>query len=208
MPASVPLRDVPVGARRLLVGLHGYDDDPTALMAQLRALDDAGTFGVIVPVAPTTTTSGGAAWFPSSPGDIGPPLVETLDALRASVVELRATSDEIVVVGYSQGAAVALALALGTTTGWRPNAVVALAAWLPNEPDLEWDFAGAARRGLRALLVHGTNDDVVPVEQGRSVRRLLERRGVDVGWNEIDAGHALGPLAEAARPWLGRPPAG
>jgi predicted esterase len=183
--------------------LHGYDDEPAALLSQLRALDPDHRYSIVAPTGSTTTESGGVAWFPSSAGDHGPPLVETLETLRTSGVELSPTFDDIVILGYSQGAATALALALGATTGWRPSAVVALAAWLPNEPGLEWDLAGATRRGLRALLVHGAHDDVVPVEQGRSVERLLTRQGIDVTWLELDAGHALGPLAHAAREWLG-----
>jgi predicted esterase len=127
--------------------------------------------------------------------------VATLDGLRRSGATWQ-DDGEVVVLGYSQGAAVALALALGATTSWRPRAVVGLASWLPNEPGLEWDVAAAARAGVRVLLVHGRDDEVVPVEQGRSVERLLTRHDADVTWLEIDGGHELGPLLDAARPWL------
>jgi predicted esterase len=80
--------------------------------------------------------------------------------------------------------------------------VIALAPWLPNEPDVAWDFAAAAGDGLRVLLVHGRDDEVVAVEQGRSTHRVLERSGVDVTWIEIDAGHDLGALVATVPGWL------
>ena len=74
--------------------------------------------------------------------------------------------------------------------------MIALAPWLPNEPGVAWDFAAAAATGLRVLLVHGRDDEVVAVEQGRSAHRVLERSGVDVTWIEIDAAHELGALLD------------
>jgi predicted esterase len=80
--------------------------------------------------------------------------------------------------------------------------VVALAAWLPNEPGIEWDLAAAAAAGSAVALVHGRHDEVVPVQLGRGAARALERHGVDVTWIEIDAGHQLEPLLIAGWEWL------
>lgn len=80
--------------------------------------------------------------------------------------------------------------------------VVGLAAWLANEPDLTWGFSGAASAGTRVLLVHGSDDEVVPVQQGRSAHRVLDRHGIDVTWVEVPAGHDLPALLEPVRDWL------
>jgi phospholipase/carboxylesterase len=137
--------------------------------------------------------------------------VQTLDRLRASIPARHTESDDtesddIVVLGYSQGAAVALALALAASSGWRPTAVVALAAWLPHEPGLDWDLTAAEHAHLRVLLVHGTHDEVVPAAQGRSAHRLLARHGIETSYRELETAHQLAPLAEAAREWLGLDP--
>jgi predicted esterase len=81
--------------------------------------------------------------------------------------------------------------------------VVALAAWLPDEPGLGWDFHGAAASGVRVLLVHGTEDDVVPLPQARSAARVLERHDVEVNLIEVPAGHDLSSLLAPAVTWLG-----
>ncbi len=161
---------------------------------------------MLAPTGPVTTAHG-PAWFASQEGDAGPPLAGTLDAIEAMADEacserqLRSASD-LVVVGWSQGAAAALAMTLRREAVVRPAVLVALAPWLPNEPDISWDFAAAAATGLRVLLVHGRDDEVVAVEQGRSTYRVLERSGLDVTWVEIDAGHDLAELLEAVPGWL------
>ncbi len=51
--------------------------------------------------------------------------------------------------------------------------------------------------------MHGTDDDVVIVQQGRSAARLLERHGVAVTYVELPGGHHLGDAADArVAAWL------
>jgi predicted esterase len=161
---------------------------------------------VLAPTGPVTT-SHGPAWFVSQDGDAGPPLAATLDAIEALADEACAERElqparDLVVVGWSQGAAAALAMTLRHEAVVRPAVVIALAPWLPNEPHISWDFGAAAAAGLRVLLVHGRDDEVVAVEQGRSTYRVLERSGVDVTWIERGAGHDLAALLEAVPGWL------
>jgi phospholipase/carboxylesterase len=184
------------------VCLHGYGDDPAGLAATGTALDPTST--LLVPTGPVDA-GGRPAWFASGPADRGPPLVTTLDALDALIDATCETHhldpSDTAVLGYSQGAAAALALAFRVGARRRPAHVVVHAAWLLDEPDVDWALAEGG--ATRALLTHGRDDDVVPVQQGRSAARVLERHGVDATFVEIDAGHDLGhfPVDEAAR-WL------
>ena len=143
-----------------------------------------------------TTALGGPAWFASAPDDTGPGLPETLDALTSWIgaVAAEASIDPSAtdVVGYSQGAATSLALAFRADAGLRPRAVAAHAAWLANEPGIDWDLASG--RDVRVLLTSGTDDEVVPAQQSRSAARALERAGVTVEQFELDAGHELDAL--------------
>jgi phospholipase/carboxylesterase len=191
-PAEFPPVDIP----SLLVLLHGYDDDPARLERAIRPLPGAAGLPRLVPVGPVRTPAG-HAWFgdgvPAGRAS-SPPLGQTLDGLVDHIHSACAAADAdpaaVVVVGYSQGAATALALALRRGATWRPAAVAAIAPWLPQEPDVELTFAELA--GVTSvLLVHGDDDDVVPILQGRSVRRVLERHGVDVTWVEHPGGHRL-----------------
>jgi predicted esterase len=200
--------DFPHDADRLLVVLHGHADEPTALPAAIRARGGI-PWAIAAPAGPTRCAEG-RAWFPSEPTDEGPPLVEVLDSLESAVADACARRGRaprhVAVLGWSQGAAAALALALRSTEAsqsrWRPSLVIGLAPWLVNEPGVTFDLPAAASAGTAVALVHGTRDEIVGVTQGRSTARALERAGVDVTWSEIDVGHELGPLLETSLGWL------
>jgi predicted esterase len=179
--------------------LHGYEDDPASLFALSALLDPADASVVLAPRAPVTTPKG-PAWFESHDADRGPALPDTLDALaglaRERAYEHGVDESAVAVLGYSQGAATALALAFRAGASWRPAFVAGHAAWLPNEPGIDWDFEGAG--DVRVMLTHGIDDDVVDVQQGRGAMRVLERAGVDVTFVEIEAGHELDALPVSA----------
>jgi predicted esterase len=181
---------------QVLVALHGHGDDPSAFSTAVAPLAERAARALVVPTGPGATAAG-RAWFPSLADDDGPDLAPTLDHLDATIGALADPSD-VVLLGWSQGAATALAAVLRADAGVRPHLVVALAAWLPNEPDVAWDVGAA--RSTRFVLVHGVDDPVVPVEQGRSVARVLERAGLDVSLVEVAAAHDLPLLLDAARP--------
>jgi len=186
--------------------LHGYGDDPAGLAELVPQLDPVGRFATVVPRAPVDGPTG-PSWYESD--DEGP----DARALTASLAALDALIDEqcreaevdpaaTVVVGYSQGGAVALALALRAGAPRRPAGVAAVAGFLPHTDGLVWAI-GEAAPTTAALLVHGTDDEAVPVQQGRSAARALARNGMAVTWRELDGGHALGPDAvEVLRAWL------
>jgi phospholipase/carboxylesterase len=196
-------------ATRLVVLLHGYGDDPSALFDLTGEVHDTRTWVTVAPRGPVRTGAGGPAWFPSGPEDRGPelaPALEALDRLVAAVcTDHGLTIADTAVLGYSQGAAAALALAFRSGAPWRPLRVAAHAAWLPDGPGIDWAFAES--RAVDALLTHGTHDEVVPVQQGRSAARVLERSGVHCDFVTIDGGHELSamPLDHIAT-WLSDPP--
>lgn len=184
--------------------LHGHGDEPVDLIDRAARLVGPDTL-LIAPIGPVTTATGGPAWFASVPSDEAedgsePDLPTALDRLDLLLRELtaphRASPDAGTVteglVGYSQGAATALALAFRTAPDprWRPAAVATVAGWLPHEPGIDWDPAGAAD-ATRALLIHGEDDEVVDPQLGRGAARVLERAGVDVAREDEPSGHDL-----------------
>jgi predicted esterase len=191
----------PSPSPRLLVALHGYDDEPQGFAEAVAPLADDTNRVLVVPAGPVVTPKG-RAWFPSLDGDDGPGLAEGLDRLVATLAALAPPPDgaphDTVLLGWSQGAAVALAAVLRTGATVRPSTVVALAPWLANEPDVAWDLSSAPP--TRFVIVHGADDPVVPIEQGRGAARVLARAGFGVTIVEVGAAHDLMALLAAARP--------
>lgn len=177
--------------RTTVVVLHGHGDHPAGLTDRVRDLHAVRAHGVDVrsessPHGPDDAPE----WFGHD--HHGAPHRDELDASLAhldAAVGALAAHGPVVVVGYSQGAALALTWVLwpGRVSAL-PAALAALAGFLP-PGDLDLDPARAA--GLRLLALHGEDDEVVPLPLGRSVARLAERHGADVRFVETPGGHEV-----------------
>jgi predicted esterase len=106
--------------------------------------------------------------------------------------------------GHSQGGAVALALALRQAGSDEPlGGVYSVSGWLLHAESVAYDAPALAAGGTPVLVVHGADDEVVIVQQGRSSARYLERHGVTVEYVELDGDHHLGrPAIDAIGRWL------
>ncbi len=181
---------------RLLVLLHGFEDEPD------RWLDAVGPIGVagdpsvelLVPRGPHQQP-GGPSWLPGhEPDELT--VTATLDDLDRQIEAARGrigcALGEVVVGGFSQGAGAALALALRDREpeGGSLLGCFAVCGMLWPPETVSYDFAAADRTSF--LIVHGSGDETVPVQQGRSAARVLERHGLAARYCEHDgAGHDL-----------------
>lgn len=105
----------------------------------------------------------------------------------------------VVLIGFSQGAAMCAALMLDTPELAR--GVALLAGFLP-EPARPWAIPGRLA-GKRALIAHGLKDETVPVAEARLARGALAAAGADVVYVEHELGHKMNPAAmRALRGWV------
>ena len=99
---------------------------------------------------------------------------------------------KIVVLGFSQGGVMAYDLVLKNPG--RFAGLIALSTWLPDPVD----GAISAQDELDsfpALVIHGTEDPMVPVERGQESRDKLLSRGVNVQYREYEMQHEIRPEA-------------
>ena len=189
---------------RVLVLLPGFGDEPAMFADHLDVVDPDRRWHVAIPRPPILTDEG-PAWF--TVGDDGP----DAEQLGASVLALAATfadlldrfglgPETLVLGGFSQGGAMALATAVDPTVTSRPGAVASLAAYLPHRHD---DQDPTLLAGRPVLVAHGADDEVVDALLGRSAAKALHHAGAVVTWSEVDAGHTVvGPLAATLGRWL------
>lgn len=209
MTVSVVERTVHGRARRLLVLLPGYGDEPAVFTDHLAAIDPRDEWQVAV-VRPPLATPEGPAWFRvDDDGPVADDIAAAIEHLCTTCTEaidrLGLDPDHVVLAGYSQGGAMALATATDPTIPVRPGAVAALAAYLPHRAS---DQDPSLLAGRPVLVAHGADDEIVDALLGRSAARALERAGAQVTWNEVDGGHTLHPhLIDALRAWLDQLPA-
>lgn len=189
---------------RILILLPGFCDEPSVWVDQLDLIDPQGRWHVVV-VRPRVQTSAGPAWYRVGADGldqtaIGESVAAVAEFAATALAENSLTSDHLVVAGFSQGGATALATAVDPTAAVRPSAVAVVAGYLPDR-DADLDTSLMARRP--ALFIHGRDDETIDLIRGRSAARALDRAGASVTWNEVAGGHQLGPdLLDPMRTWL------
>jgi len=212
---SARLRGPAVGDVQMIIALHGHEDDPA--LPDDRLTDLATTECVVVRPRSAMTTDVGPVWFRSNEnGPIEAEINASITQLECDIADACTARglrrNQVVIGGYSQGGAIALALALSrtnppaTTTGRAVDAfagVYVVSGWLLHADTVRYDMPGFAASKTPVLVVHGIDDEVVAAQHGRSTARFLERNGVSVDYLELPGGHHLGsPAASAVSSWL------
>ena len=198
----------PAGA---LVLLHGRGADERDLVPLVRALDpDRRLVGVTIR-APLRLPPGGRHWYVSR--EVGRPdrdtFLETYGRLCARLDDLpaltRVSLGDTVIGGFSQGAVMAYAAALGRGRP-SPAGLIALSGFVPRVKGFALDPAG--HRDVPVAIGHGVYDPVIPVEFGRAAVRELRAAGLAVELRESAMLHAIdgafvAHLADVLRGLLG-----
>ena len=127
--------------------------------------------------------------------------IDAVEALIAREHERGVPSERIVLAGFSQGGAVALAAGLRHA---QPLAgIVALSTYLPISATLAPERS-AANAHVPIFWGHGSADPVVALQRGLDSRVLLEALGYAVDWHTYPMPHSV--CAEEVadlRQWLG-----
>jgi phospholipase/carboxylesterase len=185
----------------LIVMLHGLSGDENAMWIFDHALPRSAT--VIAPRALYASELGGTSWARSVVRDDldNADFQEAIERLSRFVHEAitlyEVDSQRVIVMGFSQGAALSYAFSLAQPEILR--GVIALAGFLP-----DLSSAQPVTPALpHYLIIHGTHDEAVPIDRAREARSVLERRGASVEYHEHRVGHKVSAqgMQEIAR-WV------
>lgn len=200
-----PAAAEPEGA---LVLMHGRGADEFDLLPLLDALDPGRRLVGVAPRAPLALPPGGFHWYVSS--RVGYPDLETFLATYATLQRFTASLpsalgvpwSQTVIGGFSMGAVMSYALALGSGRP-APAGVLAFSGFIPTVEGFELEWSNL--RGMPVAVGHGTQDPVIPVEFGRDARQALEQAGARVVYRESPMVHAIDPLfVRALQGWLSK----
>jgi thioredoxin 1 len=193
-------------AQRVLLLAHGYGADERDLGGLLPYLDPEGHFATVMPRAPHSAPgSPGFSWYemgaPPSTGLFAEVLDELDAVLDDTCAQYGFPRSEAIVGGFSQGAGLAIALALRPGPSAHPAGALAMSPFLPALDGLELDDAAIA--SIPVLVQHGTNDPMIPVKQGRALARALQAAGVPTVFREYPMEHQVAlESMQDARAWL------
>lgn len=181
----------------LLLLLHGYGANEEDLFSLASYVDSR--FLVVSPRAPVTLAPGAYAWFNLGLGPQGfeydaREVRAGLEALGQFLVEVRdqyrVDPTRVFLLGFSQGAMMALQLAL-THPGLAAGVVALSGRALPN---LDQQLSDPeALRGFPIFVAHGTIDALLPIHHGRETRAVLSRLPVELDYHEYPMGHEITP---------------
>jgi len=182
-------------AAPLLVLLHGLGSHEEDLFSLEGAFDP--DWLVISVRAPITLRPGSYAWFPTRFTDRGPVAdTEQAEASRRKLVEFLdwATQEynvdpkRVVLAGFSQGAIISASVAL--TEPEKVKAAVLMSGRIL--PEVLPLVASSDRRNKTSfLIIHGTDDEVLPVTHGRSSRETLRSLGIEPDYHEFPMAHTI-----------------
>lgn len=186
-----------------VIWLHGLGADGNDFVPVVEELGLPEGVGVrfIFPHAPVraVTVNGGfrmRAWY-----DVLEPAIDSevdqegvRDSMRRIADLLRREEDRgissrsIILAGFSQGGAVALETGLRHST--RLAGILALSTYLPLGDALARELSPQGR-DVPILMMHGTEDPIVPHALGERTRRTLEGLGYAVEWRSYPMEHSV-----------------
>jgi len=176
---------------------------------------------IVTPRAPHDLDSGGYVWFDhddrtsESRPDEFTEAVTTLRHFVSSLPTLYPIShDRIVLIGFSQGAAVCQALTLSYPEITLGLASIAGASPVHPVPNAQSPRTAATRQvrmhrvvklgryapdlprhnslaGMPIFIAHGRDDDTVPIDSARSSREIFTRKNAAVTYHEYESDHKL-----------------
>lgn len=184
-------------ADALVVLLHGYGADGNDLMPLAQAwapiLPGAAFAAPHAPEPLPQSTMAGRQWFPLTFRDdselwrgvnqAAPALERFLDA---ELARHHLAAHRLALVGFSQGTMMALHVGLRRTVP--PAAIVGYSGLIAGPEFLDGELKGRPP----VLLVHGSDDDLIPVEALHFTREALAEATIAVEWHEMaHLGHGI-----------------
>ncbi len=179
------------GAMPLVVVLHGRGADANDLADIAPMIDSPEGYrfafaNASKPFEPYPGMTFGWTWFdgwPPTPQSIAESRAKLLAFLDEIVDRYPPEGGKLLLAGFSQGGMMSLDVGFRTKQPLRGIVVMSGAIYEAELPDLR------AHRDIPVLIVHGTDDDMIPVIAARRTRRVLEEHGIELEYHEFAMGH-------------------
>ena len=182
----------------LLLLLHGYGSNEEDLFSFASELPEE--YYVVSARAPYDLQPYGHAWYAitfdadQNKFSDDDQAIESRDLIarfiNELVAELPIDSENVTLIGFSQGTILSYAVALSYPE--KIKRVVALSGYL-NEGILASGYETKDFKNLKMFVSHGTQDQVIPVYWARKAPEALKNIGIEVDYKEYPIGHGVSP---------------
>lgn len=184
---------IKISTRKAVILLHGVGSNENDLFSLANQLPD--DLYVIAARGPFTLGPGRYAWYnvDFSSGrpvyDAGQEVISR-ERIREFIAQMKQTYqlDTVYLGGFSQGAI--MSYSVGLTQPGIVQGVVALSGRILDEIKPAVTERGALA-SLNVFVAHGTQDNTLPIDYGRSARRYLDELHGPVSYHEYAMGHSI-----------------
>ena len=175
---------------RVMLLIHGHLGNENAMWVLAKPLPK--DYYLLAPRAPLKMGENQYSWHEIASQW---PKIKTYQDLAEQLItrvdhwieEQNLDTDQFDIMGFSQGAVMAYALAFFFTDKVRK--VAALAGFFPESWQKQLDLNSVA--GKSFYIAHGTRDDIIPIEKAHQAAKTFEAYGADITFCEADIGHKL-----------------
>jgi phospholipase/carboxylesterase len=189
---SVPSGKADSAEMPLVFVLHGRGADANDLADLAPATDGPSGYRFVFPNAPRAFEPApgmlfGYTWFDGIPPERNSILDSRTRLLRfidEALVRYPTPVGKVILSGFSQGGMMSLDAGFRTEQKLAGIVVMSGALYEDDLPPL---------KPLPVLIIHGTQDDMIPVLAARRARRVLEQRGIEPEYHEFPMGHYVTP---------------
>ena len=185
---------------KAIIGLHGWTGDEHVFepVAKMMNIDDAQWF---FPRAPYKADSGkGYSWF-SGTDETGWDIEKTRVGIHQLLTDVRSNGfspKNIFLIGFSQGASLAMEIALRLP--FAIGGIVPIAGFIKFRDTLS-NEATKESKATPVLLLHGNQDEIIHVIASEKAHDFFKERGNPVYFKRYDGGHKIpkrtGPIVKS-----------
>ena len=183
---------------KAIIALHGWTGDEFVFepVAKMLKISDAKWF---FPRAPyKAERKDGNSWFGGNDeeGWRYSKTMQGIDSLVKEIFENGFNNENIYMIGFSQGAC--LAIEYATRMSFSIGGIIPIAGFIKFKDQLAEEVNEASLK-TKVLLLHGENDKTVSIKESRISFTLLNNLGYDVKLNSYESGHKI-PIG--SRPFI------
>jgi|TARA_B110000914_G_scaffold53209_1_gene45791 phospholipase/carboxylesterase len=177
-------------SNKAIIGLHGWKGDEFVFehVANIVKIDNAQWY---FPRAPYKSESGsGFTWFQGS-DKRGWEYEKTISGLKDLLIKINSygfSNKDIYLVGFSQGACLALEFTLRLP--YKIGGIIPIAGFIKFKERIKSEGTKESK-GTPVLLLHGNQDTIIPVSASITSHSILKERGNPVFLKTYDAGHKI-----------------
>ena len=178
--------------RKAVIAIHGWTGDVSSMEPVAKSLRLPDTKWVF-PQAPYKSDKSGYTWFDGN-DETGWKYKDsfiTIHSLIQDLVDQGFKHDEIFLLGFSQGACLAMEWMIRQP--FSIGGVIPIAGFIKYKDRFKID-ATLESKGTQILLIHGDKDEIIHPEESEKALKLFQSLGYNVNLHILSAGHKI-PLS-------------